>query len=128
MDELHDCSKDGSNSLEEYKERIGIGSQESPSQRIKDNFCKLAKYLELDISKDEDILRMKNFLSRFEVILYPDNSNTITQLLDKISLIFSNNSPEAVRNDLKSFAIEEYYLGKPIYYKDIIYYLEMNSI
>ena len=66
-------------------------------------------------------------MSRFEVILYPDNSHTKTQLLDKINLMFSNNSPEAVRNDLKSFAIEEDYLGKPIYYKDIIYYLEMNS-
>lgn len=127
LNELHDRSKDASDSLEEYKERIGIGSQKSPSQRITDNFCKVARYLELDISKDEDILRMKNFLSRFEVILYPDNSHTKTQLLDKINLMFSNNSPEAVRNDLKSFAIEEDYLGKPIYYKDIIYYLEMNS-
>ena len=58
LNELHDRSKDGSDSLEEYKERIGIGSQKSPSQRIKDNFCKVTKYLELDISKDEDILRM----------------------------------------------------------------------
>lgn len=127
LNELHDRSKDGSDSLEEYKERIGIGSQKSPSQRITDNFCKVAKYLKLDISKDEDILRMKNFLSRFEVILHPDNSLTKTQLLDKISLMFSNNSPEAVRNDLKSFAIEEDYLGTPIYYKDIICYLEVNS-
>ena len=61
LNELHDRSKDGSDSLEEYKERIGIGSQKSPSQRITDNFCKVARYLELDISKDEDILRMKNF-------------------------------------------------------------------
>lgn len=127
LNELHDRSKDGSDSLEEYKERIGIGSQKSPSQRITDNFYKVARYLELDISKDEDILRMKNFLSRFEVILYPDNSHTKTQLLDKINLMFSNNSPEAVRNDLKSFAIEKDYLGKPIYYKDIVCYLEMNS-
>lgn len=128
LNELHDRSKDGSDSLEEYKERIGIGSQKSPSQRIKDNFCKVTKYLELDISKDEDILRMQNFLSRFEVILYPDNSHTKMQLLDKINLMFSNNSAEAVRNDLKSFAIEEDYLGTPIYYKDIIHYLEMNSV
>ncbi len=40
LNELHDRSKDGSDSLEEYKKRIGIGSQKSPSQRIKDNFCK----------------------------------------------------------------------------------------
>lgn len=128
LNELHDRSKDGSDSLEEYKERIGIGSQKSPSQRITDNFCKVAKYLKLDISKDEDILRIKNFLSRFEVVLYPDSSHTKTLLLDKISLMFSNNTPKSVRNDLKSFAIEEDHLGTPIYYKDIIHYLEMNSI
>ena len=127
LNELHDRSKDGSESLTEYKERMGIGNGKSPSQRITDNFCRITKRLNLDISSDEDILCMKKFLSRFEVVLYPDNSYIKIQLLDKIDLMFNNISPEAVRNDLKSFAIEEDYLGKPIYYKDIINYLEMNA-
>lgn len=121
---LHDIHERALNSNDSSNDFYNYQIKGSSLIKPFNDYC---KYMNLNISNNNDLYKAKDYLSRTYTYTVPDDLNFKKDILEKIEVYFIGDS-ETIYSLLANYIIEENLLGQRIKNDMIIRYLESKGI